>query len=454
MKQLAFMIALTVLGTVGTFFNPFYGVFVYYLFAVLRPQYMWQWSLPEEVAWSFYVGMATIGAAVLGLLGSLKVDPRDPADVPYTHRLMLGHLTFALFAAWITLTFFTARNLEVATFWAIEYLKIFLMYFAAAYLIRTVNQVWTLFLMVGLVLGYISYEVNYLYFVNGYLGIERNGYGGLDNNGAGLMLAMGTPICWFAFEGIGHRIRWLFLLLIPVIIHAVLMTYSRGAMLSLVVAIPLVVLRSGMKIRLVGGLILFGVFLLPMLAGKEIRERFFTIEQHELDESANLRRQSWMAAYRMAQDNPVFGVGIRNSGLFAKQYGADVVGRTIHSQYLQLLADNGFVGLGLYILALLAAWFTLWRVRWNCRGRADEEAARILAISAGLESTLFLFCFGALFLSLEVFELPFLIILMATQLHLVSGGAPATSQQHEAEVDAETLEEYPTHGDWAPRHLA
>ena len=51
----------------------------------------------------------------------------------------------------------------------------------------------------------------------------------------------------------------------------------------------------------------------------------------------------------------MFGVGIRNSNLFSYQYGADMEGRTIHSQYLQIAADNGFVGLGLYlaVLALL-----------------------------------------------------------------------------------------------------
>src|SRR5262249_11021600 len=70
MKQLIFMILLTLAGTVGVFlYNPFWGVAVYYLFAVLRPQYMWEWALRdyvklEEGAWSFYVAVATILAMI------------------------------------------------------------------------------------------------------------------------------------------------------------------------------------------------------------------------------------------------------------------------------------------------------------------------------------------------------------------------------------------------------
>src|SRR5208282_4025941 len=64
-KQLLVMVALTLLGTVGVFvLDPFYGVAIYYLYAVLRPQYIWEWSLPTNVTWSFYVAICAIVAAV------------------------------------------------------------------------------------------------------------------------------------------------------------------------------------------------------------------------------------------------------------------------------------------------------------------------------------------------------------------------------------------------------
>ena len=99
-------------------------------------------------------------------------------------------------------------------------------------------------IIAALSLAYIAYEVNALYFGSGYLGISQNGYGGLDNNGAGLMLAMGVPLCLAVWDTLRSHWRWFFLALIPVLIHAVLMTYSRGAMVSLIGAAPMLLARS------------------------------------------------------------------------------------------------------------------------------------------------------------------------------------------------------------------
>ncbi len=93
------------------------------------------------------------------------------------------------------------------------------------------------------------------------------------------MLAMGVPLCYFAWEGMRRWFRWAFLAMIPLMLHAVLMSYSRGAMVSLIAGVPFYLLRARRKVQLV--LILAGIAaLIPVLAGKEIRERFFTLEQH------------------------------------------------------------------------------------------------------------------------------------------------------------------------------
>ena len=418
MKQLLFMVVLTATGTVGVYVvSPFLGVFVYYLFAVLRPQYMWKWSLPEDVSWSYYVAVATIGAVVLGL----RAPARQGGPAPPPFLLTAAHRLILCFAAWVVLTAFTAYSFDTSYEYMKEYLKIFTMFGVSVVLVRALGQIWALYLMSAVALGYIGYEVNYLYFVNGYLGIYRNGYGGLDNNGAGLTLAMGVPLCWFAYEGVRHRCRWLFLFLIPVLVHAVLMTYSRGAMLSLIVASPWVLLRSGRRKQLGLIFLVMGVVGVPLMAGKEIRDRFVTIEHNEVDESANQRRAAWGAAWRMALDHPVTGVGLRNANLFSRQYGADREGRTIHSQYLQILADNGFVGLGLYVALYGATFLNLWRVRRLTRGREGSEARRARALASGVECALVLFSVGSAFLSLEVVELPYLLVLLAAQLAGISG---------------------------------
>jgi probable O-glycosylation ligase (exosortase A-associated) len=303
------------------------------------------------------------------------------------------------------------------------------MFAASALLLQTVRHLWILMIVTALALGYIAYEVNFLYLVNGHLGIYHNGYGGLDNNGAGLMLAMGVPLCMFAWEGMRSRYRWVFLALVPVLLHAVLMTYSRGAMVSLLAVVPLIGLRSQHRRRIaVVGVLLLA--LIPFLAGQEIRDRFFSISEHDQDQSAHSRLSSWSAAWGIAKDNPIFGVGVRNANLFSYQYGADMEGRTIHNQYLQIAADTGLVGLSLYLTALLGVWWSLRKVRRASQSRHNPETQRTFALAAGLESALAVFCVGGVFLSLEVFELPFLLLLLGAQLGgLVSLPTAATARQ-------------------------
>jgi probable O-glycosylation ligase (exosortase A-associated) len=436
-KQFVFMVAMTLYGSVGVFVvNPFCGPFVYYLYAVLRPQFMWKWSefmgaRIEALPWSFCVAVPSIIAALIGLHGGKEDDPEHP------HRLTGAHFAMLLFALWISITFVMAQHREVAWPWYLDYIKIFIMYFVSWFIIRTSKQVWILFLMVGIALAYIAYEVNFAYFATGKLSIYHNGYGGLDNNGAGLMLAMGVPVCWFCFEGLQRRWRWVFVLLIPTLIHAVLMTYSRGAMLSIIVIVPLVVLRSRHRLLLTGALVCFVLVALPTLAGPQIRARFMTMQDTEIDESANSRRKSWKAALNIAKDFPVFGVGVRNSNLYSQAYGADMEGRTIHSQYFQIIADNGFPGLGLYLLMLATGWLALRQPRALVKGRTDTEARRTQAMAAGLECSLAVYCFGSIFLSLEVFELPYLLLLMCAQLSAVQRGEPQEVSAAEPHADTE-----------------
>lgn len=247
--------------------------------------------------------------------------------------------------------------------------------------------------------------------------IYNSGYAGLDNNGAGLMLAMGIPMAYFLWQGYKRWWRWIFLAMVPVILHAVLMSYSRGAMLSLMLTAPLVAYRSahkkGMILAMIGMLII-----LPLLAGQEIRQRFFSVTQYDEDASADSRFSSWASAFKIALDYPIFGVGIRNANLLSYKYGADMEGRTIHSQYLQMAADSGIPALGLYLTTLFITWRGIRDIQRHCRYSKSNDHQMAYNLACGIEAALVVFCIGASFLSLEVFELPYLLILLALTLSL------------------------------------
>lgn len=401
------MSVLLLVGTVGSFVKgPFYGIAVYYLFAVLRPQYLWKWTSLPDIQWSFFVAIAAIAASVL-----------LPQKGSRSGWLKPGSTAMLLFGIWVTLSCVFAIDSDVAYQPCIEYLKIFVMFFIAIRILNEFSQVKALYLIAVISLGYIAYEMNFLYFVNGCMDIYHNGYGGLDNNGAGLMIAMGIPMAYFLWQGYTRWWRWVFLAIVPPMLHAVLMSYSRGAMLSLLVATPLFVMRSTKQNRKSMIAVLVGVwFMLPFLAGKEIQQRFFTVEQYEQDESAQSRFESWKAALKIAEDYPIFGAGVRNANLLSQQYGADSEGRTIHSVYLQIAADSGFPALGFYLATFFIAWRTLRRFQKQYRKSISNDNPLAYNLACGLEAAIVVFCFGGIFLSLETFELPYLVILLALQL--------------------------------------
>jgi probable O-glycosylation ligase (exosortase A-associated) len=414
MKQTALMFVLLTLGTGGAMvFGPFLGVAIYYLFAVLRPQYLWQWALLVDLRWSLYVAIATLAAALIYFPGGL-----------HGRTFTSTHAAFFGFALWLTLSNLFAINTEISSLWYWEYFKIFIMFFCATFVVTELKQLRVLYLIAVFSLGYIAYEVNVLYLFSERLDIYRGGYGGLDNNGAGLMIAMGVPLAYFLWQYYQTWWRWVFAAMMPMMIHAVLMTYSRGAMVSLLLVSPLLILRSQRKTQMI--LAMVGCLLLvPMLAGQEIRVRFFSVDQYEQDASAQSRFDSWKAGWRIAQDYPILGAGIRNADLLSERYGADMVGRAIHSQYVQILADCGFPALAFYLLMLLGTWRALRRTQKLC-GESDSDDDRLTYnLACGVEGALAVFCVGAAFLSLDVFELPYLLILLGLKLSLVSQEDPA-----------------------------
>lgn len=433
MNKFILMIVLTCGGSLGGFIRgPYVPLVTYYLFAILRPQYLWIWQLQQfpEFGWSFYVAGAALLSYlpwVFGVVGSLK-DPLRRVFPPF----VFSHRVMVIFSIWVSLSYAYANNQDWAWLTYQEFLKIVAMYMLATQVIRSFGQVWGLYMTVTAALAYIALDVNQLYFETGYLVLYKRGFAGLDNNGAALMMAMGIPLCYFAWEFTKGWYRWSFLLAIPLIVHAVASSYSRGGMLAALLVAPLyLVYTRKRKAMLLMYLIM--AMLLPILAGKEIQDRFFTVEEAEADGSFQSRLDSWNAARLIANDYPFFGAGVRCSNLISHQYGADLEGRTIHSQYLQIAADNGWCGLILYLVLLFSVLISIWRARARLWNHPDPESVRAVAMLGGIEIAIWTFAIGASALSMETFELTYLLFLLGAQSWAISNAIifqPAGMTRH------------------------
>jgi len=425
MNQMLFMLLTSFFGMAGAFVvTPVWGIAVYYGYAVLRPQFIWEWvsvggKTIGDVSWSFYVAVATLVATALWRIGLLY--PVAALSPPWygNPKFTRSHYLFLAFCFWISLTYPTASSEERAWPWFVEYVKIFVMFICATLVLRTVKDLWIVYYVVLGSATFAAYEINFFYFRDGVMLLQSRGYGGLDNNGAALIVAMAVPMAYFAWEATRHPIRWGFMLAIPILVHALMLSFSRGGMLSLMVCAVFMFLRGRNKWFLT---VVYSIAILFVLAtaGKELQERFLSINKTEADESAQSRLTTWGIAFRMANERPLFGFGIRCSNLYTQAYGADMEGRSIHSQYLQTAADSGWVALALYLGVLASMFLGLREVRRFLRNHNDPETQRVKSLASGIECALVLFCFGAIFLSLEHFEMPYILLLLAVQLHAIT----------------------------------
>ncbi len=411
MKQLLFMIAITALAAFGSVFHPIWAVLLYYFFAVFRPQFLWEWALPSGIRWSV---LAVAILAFSMIANANRVFSLSRVNVMTVLMVVFGLLVGA--------SVIFAINPSTASWWAEIHAKIMFVALATSLVISTANHVRWIVVVVLLSVGYIAYVLNSLYFTEGRLDIYHVGYGGLDNNGAALLLATGLPLTYcFAVsrsrEWWVKALRWASVPLAALIVHAVLMSYSRGAMLAGLAAVVWLMIQHRPRRQSVFAAVLLTI-MVSVLAGPQIRERFVSTRDFQQDASAQTRIASWQAAWAMAWDRPIFGFGVRNSPEYIKQYGEGRIAPTVHNQYLQVAADSGVPAALVYLAVLAVALWRLRRCALRCREAAmsyeDEDAPSAVQlrdmsfIFLGVTASLLTFAVGGLFLSLELLELPWL----------------------------------------------
>ena len=429
MKHMLFLACATLLGGLGAIYHPFWGILLYYAFAVLRPQYLWDWALPMQLRWSLFASLIVFASLAINAgRGFFRV------------RLHLMPCLILLYSLLLLCSMLNAYFPAVAQQWGIEYGKVMIMALIASLFLDRLWQVRAMFAMIVIAVGYVAYEINYLYIIENRLDIYHKGYGGLDNNGAGLMLAMCIPLAYsFATSVKSKMVKLVCWGIAIMLLHATLMSYSRGAMLSVTVGVLWLLINHRPRFQAALILLLI-VLILPLLAGQEIQDRFLSSKDYNVDESAQSRFDSWSAGWAIAMDNPMTGQGIRNSAFFIRNYGADRVGRTIHSQYIQLAADSGIPALLTYMAIQLTAFWSLRRTRRMCHNYIAEAKEKnpdapvepltkhTLQLAVGCESSLLIFAFGAIFLSVEIVELPWLLMVLASVM-------PHITRQHIAHLN-------------------
>ena len=130
----------------------------------------------------------------------------------------------------------------------------------------------------------------------------------------------------------------------------------------------------------------------------------------QVDSSADERLISWGTAWNLAHDYPLTGGAfdvLPNVNVFQRYQPRPLpmgfLSSAPHSIYFQLLADQGFVGLGLFLLLMASCFSSLWRIRR--RARALTPAGWIINYTHMVEVSILGFVVSGAFLGFVYLDL-------------------------------------------------
>jgi probable O-glycosylation ligase (exosortase A-associated) len=193
---------------------------------------------------------------------------------------------------------------------------------------------------------------------------------------------------------------------------------SRGAFLAVIAMGGFLVLKSRKR----AVMILLLVILVPVgvaFAPQKYWDRMSTIETYKQDASAMGRINAWTAAINMANANPLTGLGFGAFTPYTFSIYAPIPDdvHDVHSIYFEVLGEQGWVGLMLYLTLLLMA--------YRMAGRTVRKAARFSEgtwhadLARMAQVCLVGYGVGGAFLGLAYYDLLYDIIAIVVLNHLV-----------------------------------
>jgi O-antigen ligase len=196
--------------------------------------------------------------------------------------------------------------------------------------------------------------------------LRRFSAGATDPNDLAMTLALALPMAWYL--GMTHSrplIRWVCRAYVPLGMLAIVLTGSRGGLLTALVALLVVPATMGRLTpgRLVmAGMLLFGAAVLSIVYVPDtVMQRLSTTGQEVTGGSLGNRREIWLAGIHAFAQRPLTGYG---SGRFLQAVTPELGlnANVAHNSYLSVLVEQGLPGLVLYLLMMFAVYRAIRRL--------------------------------------------------------------------------------------------
>ncbi len=402
-------------GLLLVFAAPFLGVLlgVFVLYTNLPAGAAAHGVIPNEAT-------ALVGALFIPAFLQQLVLRRSVLRVDRTFALMVAFLGVMFVSGYFAVD--VPLVLSYISSYAVEGLVVFLLVLNTVRDRRSLTRVLAVVVGAAAFLGSLSiyqavtgnYQQEFLGLANRALeAAEHRARGPTDDaNRYGQILLMagsfGLALAW-TLEG---RKRWAVLGSLALIFAAILLTYSRGAFLTLVILVLFLGALRVITPRRLALILLAGIVLTPVIAPEYI-DRIRSISgaagmvsddaMVEADGATRGRTTQMLAAALAFSEHPVLGVGpgqyvpyhsVRYVQRPEIAFREIAVPRRAHNLYVELAAELGAIGLLLFLTIPGLLLRDLWRIRKDARSlRPDIDRLAlgfILAILAYLGSGMFL----------------------------------------------------------------
>jgi O-antigen ligase len=298
----------------------------------------------------------------LASLGALAWHTLISHELKVYWRPELTVLT--LFFVLVFMGVLLASNRGVAIeYFKIIYWKIIIMTYAVAWLSRSEKdfalscRLITVFgMLVGLVA--LSNQVNAIGLVEGTRVTIGRDFGSVLGDPNDLALVLMFPVAFASSLFFTAKVGWfnktLGAVSLLVLFFAIIATQSRGGLLGILSIFGVFGYRKIKSKTFFFPVIIIGAALLFVFAGISGRESGGAAEDG-IDASAMGRLYAWEAAFGMAVDNPLTGVGLNNfySNYYYYSQHWDGLNHAVHSTWFGILAETGFLGLIVFITCIV-----------------------------------------------------------------------------------------------------
>jgi putative inorganic carbon (hco3(-)) transporter len=405
-----FLVLAIILASIPiSFFQPYYGILVWYWIAYFNP---------HRLAYSIHyypVAQAIAIPTILGLPFARNLNRRI-----FTSEMVLLLALLAWFGVTLLHASFVPMmqgHIDSGTEKLINVLKILVMTAITVMLLTSKERIRWLMLTVAASFGLLAIK-------GAIFGISTGGgsriYGPdgsfiADNNSFGLALDM--CLAMFFFLGREENRKSFKLILYAAFVCSILsifLTYSRGALLGLIAVLAYIAVRTKRKA------ITF-VLLVPVIVGAAAfapqawHDRMNNFFQGNLDNSARERLITWRTGFNLANEYPLFGGGLdcySDPAVHLRFQPEKLPNNELqtgpHSIYFQMLGEHGYPGLFLFLILIATCFFSLFRVRRLAR--YCDPLQWVIPYSYILEGAILAFMVSGAFLEFANFDLWYLVV--------------------------------------------